>query len=150
MILGLGVGYNSGIQFWLHLSSLGFTIEMCMCIYTQSSIKLCKASPEGDRFPSVLDCFVWWHWLTSLIIYISKQPRLAQVSYCLVLCMFIPPGLLSVLAAPTNFWLHFICNSSSYIRPFITGLYLFNDLFVFVEHKTSKGNATFMLKMLWV
>lgn len=31
---------------WLHLSSLGFTFEMCMCTYTQSSIKLCKASFE--------------------------------------------------------------------------------------------------------
>lgn len=33
-----------GVQVSLHLSSLGFTFEMCMCIYTQSSIKLCKAS----------------------------------------------------------------------------------------------------------
>lgn len=61
MILGLGVGCDWGIQVWLHLSSLGFTIEMCMCIYTQSSIKLCKASLEGVGVPSVLDCFVRRH-----------------------------------------------------------------------------------------
>lgn len=52
--LGLGIG-RGGVQVWLHLSSLGFTFEMCMCIYTQSSIKLCKAS-RGLRSGFLLQC----------------------------------------------------------------------------------------------
>lgn len=53
MMYGVGVRVRVGVgsyQVWLHLSSLGFTFEMCMCIYTQSSIKLCKASCAS----------VWW------------------------------------------------------------------------------------------